>query len=189
MDTTSRAFFDDKYRRDEDPWGFTSEPYELARYDHLVDLLGDRRFDRGFEPGCSIGVLTRTLAPRCRRLLAIDISPIAVRRAQQRCSDLPGVEIRTGALPRDLPDDATDLVVLSEVGYYLTADVLATTVDALVDLLPADGVLLGGHWTGSSPDHLLSGQAVHDIIDAHPGLRLDRHDVGPGYLVGAWRRR
>ena len=58
--TVSREFFDEKYRVDPDPWNFSSSAYELNRYDELVRSLGDRTFHRGFEPGCSIGVLTRT---------------------------------------------------------------------------------------------------------------------------------
>lgn len=189
MDPTSRAFFDDLYTRAEDPWRFATDPYEGSRYDALIAALGARTFAAGFEPGCSIGVLTRRLAARCRQLDAMDISTLAVRRARARCSDLPGVAIRTGRLPEDLPRPGTDLVVLGEVGYYLTEDDLRRTLDALAARVVRGGRLVATHWTGESPDHVLSGAAVHDAIDAHPALRCLRHAEAPGYLLGSWQWR
>jgi SAM-dependent methyltransferase len=117
MDTTSQAFFDAIYERSSDPWSFATDPTERARYSDIVSLLGNIQFRSGFEPGCSIGELTVMLAPRCERLLAIDISPRAVALARQRCRGIANVEVRHGRLPDDLPKPDVDLVVLSEIGY------------------------------------------------------------------------
>ena len=86
-----------------DPWKFSSSSYELTRYAEIIRVLEGRTFDSGFEPGCSIGVLTESLADRCRRLLAMDISPTAVAVARQRCAGFPNVAIVEGSLPDDLP--------------------------------------------------------------------------------------
>ena len=83
---TSREFFDEKYARDPDPWGFTSSPYELTRYATLLRALEGRRFRHAFEPGCSIGVLTDRLATLCTRVDALDISPRAIELARARCA-------------------------------------------------------------------------------------------------------
>ena len=40
------------------------------------------RYASAFEPGCSIGVLTAQLAPRCDRLLACDVAAAAVESAR-----------------------------------------------------------------------------------------------------------
>ena len=50
------AYFEALYAADEDPWDFTTSAYERAKYDRTVAALGDRRFARGLEVGCSIGV-------------------------------------------------------------------------------------------------------------------------------------
>ena len=89
VDPTSQEFFDALYAHSPDPWGFANAPFEVGRYEHLIDMLGGETFARAFEPGCSIGELTWRLAARCHSLLAIDISPLAVTRARARCAHLP----------------------------------------------------------------------------------------------------
>jgi len=188
-DTTTRAFFESVYAASEDPWSFATDPYELGRYRHIVSLLGDRTFAHGFEPGCSVGVLTELLAPHCRHLLAMDISGIAVGRAQARCAALPQVEVRQGALPDDGPAGAVDLVVLSEIGYYFDEPALSAVVARMAERMTTDGVLIAAHWTGHSPDHVLSGHEVHRLLDAAPGLRRISGESRPGYLIGRYHRR
>ena len=78
--TTSQEFFEAKYRENNDPWAFASNAYEQKRYSEILRALDHRRYRRGFEPGCSIGVLTARLASICEHVDAIDISPTAVRR-------------------------------------------------------------------------------------------------------------
>ena len=53
------------YARSADPWAFRTSAYEKEKYRQTIAALGERRFRSGFEPGCSIGVLTRMLAERC----------------------------------------------------------------------------------------------------------------------------
>jgi SAM-dependent methyltransferase len=186
---TSQAFFDDLYQRDPDPWRFATDPYEQGRYDRIVGCLQGRRFARGFEPGCSVGVLTRRLGAHCDHLLAVDLSPVAVAAARRRCADLANVEVRQGRLPEDLPDAPLDLVVLSEVGYYLEAGALATMLDELATRLAPGGLVVAAHWTGTSPDHVLSGHQVHAALDACAGL--GRHDAAApvGYLLATYGAR
>jgi SAM-dependent methyltransferase len=187
-DTTSQQFFEHKYREDRDPWDFASSPYETERYDAIVRALSHRRYEMAFEPGCSIGVLTARLAPLCAHLQAIDISPTAVQRARERCQDLENVEINRGSLPGYLPRGPLDLVVLSEIGYYFTADALQRVATALLTHLAPGGVLLGAHWLGESEDHLLSGDQVHDILLSLDGLVLDRVERHRGFRLDRWVR-
>ena len=188
-DTTSGEFFDAIYRRDDDPWHFADSEYEQRRYAHLVAMVGDRRFGRAFEPGCSIGELTSLLAPRCAELLAIDISEVAVARARQRCVWLPHVEVRVGALPDDLPDGPFDLVVFSEIGYYFSEAALGSVLEAIVEQMSPGGVVVGTHWTGSSADHIINGAQVHEAIDSVGLLQPIEHASRPRYLAGRWQRR
>jgi SAM-dependent methyltransferase len=189
MDPTSQAFFDEMYSRSSDPWGFATDPYERSRYEHIDALLGDDTFERAFEPGCSIGELTAMLAPRCRHLLAMDISPIALERARARCADLAHVELRQGRLPEGLPDGPFDLVVFSEIGYYLDRATLTDVVDGLAERSVPAGLMIAAHWTGTSADHVLSGHEVHEVLAAHPGFETVVFEERPGYLIGTWRRR
>ncbi len=73
-DQSSAEFFEAKYRAaaDGDPWKFATRDYELRRYDAVMRALGGRRYARGFEPGCSVGVLTERLATVCDEVDACD---------------------------------------------------------------------------------------------------------------------
>jgi LmbE family N-acetylglucosaminyl deacetylase len=141
------AFFEEFYAEGgEDPWGFTDRWYEHRKRALTLAALPRERFARGFEPGCSIGVLTAELGERCDDLLALDVVPATVRRARERTAHLPGVRVERGSVPADWPEGVFDLVVLSEVGYYCGADDLRTLVDRAAGALAEDGVLLACHW-------------------------------------------
>lgn len=180
---TSRAFFEELYRTDPDPWRFTDDLYEQARYQHLLAHVPAGRYGTAFEPGCSIGVLTRRLADRCRRVIAIDIAEAAVEQARLRCADRPGVDLARGELPHDLPDEPVDLVVLSEIGYYLTDIVLVDLAHRIRDVLTPGGRVVAVHWTGESSDHVLHGRDVHRTLDTHLGLD---HGFGAEHGHDSW---
>lgn len=182
------AFFEDTYRRAEDPWSFAADPTERARYDRIVAQLGDRTFAAVFEPACSIGVLTERLAARCQALLAIDVAPSAVERAQARCARFPHVTVAVGRLPDHIPLGPLDLVVFSEVGYYFDEPTLGRVIDRLLEPLEPGGLLVACHWTGTSADHVLSGQVVHDVLDAHEGLEAQHHEQHATYVLATYRR-
>jgi len=81
-------------------------------------MLPRARYRDVFEPGCSVGVLSELLAPRCERLLCCDIAPAAVQSAAQRTAAHPNVVVQQRALPGDWPAGQFDLIVLSETLYY-----------------------------------------------------------------------
>ena len=167
------TFFDDFYAANgDDPWGFTDRWYERRKRALTLASLPRERFDRAFEPGCSIGVLTAELAARCDHLLAIDPVAAAVDRAVERTAALAHVEVRQGSVPADWPDGAFDLVVLSEVGYYCGPDDLERLVDRAAQCLTDDGVIVACHWRHPVEEYPLTGDAVHEALLAHPDLAL-----------------
>lgn len=187
-DTTSRDFFERKYLGNPDPWQFASSEYEQGRYRATLDILSSRRYRRAFEPGCSIGIITARLATICDRVEAMDISPTAVKQAQERCKDLRNVNIFCGALPGDLPIGTLDLIVLSEIGYYFNERQLDGLGQELVLRLRKRGTLLAAHWLGHSEDHLLTGDRVHEILGALDGLQHTRSERHSGFRLDCWER-
>ena len=140
-------FFDDFYREQgEDPWGFTDRWYEQRKRAVTLASLPRPRFRRALEVGCSIGVLTSDLAPRCDALLALDVAGAAVALARERTRALPSVRVEQMAVPAQWPEGTFDLVVLSEVGYYLSLDELTSLCDRSIGSLSPDGVLVACHW-------------------------------------------
>ena len=193
VDPSSGAFFDAKYRTAEDPWDFALDPYELGRYREVVSHVDPDRHRRAFEPGCSIGVLTEMLGDRCEIVDASDLSEVAVQRARRRCAHLPGVTVEVGDLS-DPPARHYELIVLSEVGYYLTEPELEQAIEVLTERLMPGGRLIAAHWIGTSADHRLHGHRVHELLAdalstwvlAHHAVHLDdRHD---GYRLDVWDR-
>jgi len=85
-------------------------------------------------------------------------------------------------------------VVLSEVGYYLSAPDLERAIRALAARVVPGGRLIAAHWIGTSADHRLHGDEVHDLlasvlstwVHAHGAVHLDdRHN---GYRIDVWDR-
>ena len=168
---SSPEFFEAKYLASPDPWNFASRVYENFRYSKTIDALGDRRFKRAFEPGCSIGALTQRLALHCAEVEAMDVSSIAVDRARRACSAFPHVHISQGSLADAIPQKSFDLIVFSEVGYYCEPSTLRRILKELHDRLIPGGVFLAVHWLGQSQDHRMGGDEVHQHIERLSELR------------------
>ncbi len=180
--------FEERYRADPDPWRFASAEYERERYRITLSALTRDRYGSAFEPGCSIGELTALLAPRCDRLLATDVSQTAVQRARQRCSEFGNVRIRCGDLRTPELETPLDLVVLSEMAYYFDAQKLETIAQGLAGALQENGTLLAAHWLGESPDHVLHGDEVHEILIRTLRLRHIKTERHPGFRLDMWIR-
>jgi SAM-dependent methyltransferase len=175
-ESITRDYFEFVYGVNADPWNYETSDYEAKKYAATVAALPRARYRRGLEVGCSIGVLTQRLASRCDRLVSIDMVSSVLERAKARCGDCPHVEFRQMTFPDELPEGAFDLIVLSEVGYYLSAIALALAQTKLYQSLEPGGQLLLVHWTPFVHDYPLSGDEVHDafLADAQPGGPL-RH--------------
>jgi hypothetical protein len=91
------------------------------------------------------------------------------------------------AIPEGWPDGPFDLVVLSEVAYYLTERGLREMLRRLDASLSTDGQVVAVHWTGET-DYPLSGHAVHAALDAHPGLRACASYTERDFVLGVYER-
>ncbi|RKQ84893.1 nodulation protein S (NodS) [Solirubrobacter pauli] len=145
-------FFDDLYASNPDPWDFQTSPYETAKYAATIAALEGRRFKNTLEIGCSIGVLTQQLKHWTDELLAIDVSAAALDGARARN---PGVDFQRREIPEDYPDGDFDLVVASEVLYYLDRPALRDTIERFA------GTLLAVHWRGPTERYPFTGDEVH----------------------------
>lgn len=158
------GYFDEVYRANDDPWSFASSPYEQGKYRDTLASLPRPYYERAFEIGSSIGVLTAQLATRCGSLLSVDVSEAALAKARQRCAALPQVELRRLQVPDEFPEGQFDLIMLSEVGYYWSKPDLARAADQILAALLPGGQLLLVHWTPFVPDYPQTGDAVHEFF-------------------------
>ena len=156
--TLPSSYFDRMYAAAEDPWSLGTRWYERRKYALTLAALPEPRFAAGLEVGCSVGVLTAGLAGRCDALTAVDASEAALRTARGRA---PGVEFHHGAVPGFWPAGRYDLVVLSEVGYYLDPADLRALLDRTAGALAPGGCVLACHWRHPVADYPQTGDAVH----------------------------
>jgi len=172
-------YFERLYAEHGDPWKFATSDYERAKYAHTLTALPKARYRAGLELGCSIGVLTRQLASRCDRLLALDSAPTALKEARRRCLDLPHVEFAEMFVPGDWPEGSFDLMLISEIVYYLQAEDVARLAERVETSLAPGGTVLLVHWTGET-DYPLSGDEAAEMFVARLKDRVE--------ILGAERR-
>jgi SAM-dependent methyltransferase len=158
--------FDRLYAADPDPWDFATSPYERAKYDATIRALDGRRFARGLELGCSIGVLTERLAAHCDDLLAVDLADAALTQARARLADLPHVRVERREIPEEFPAGPFGLIVASEVLYYLDDPALEAAVEAIAAALEPGGSLLAVHWRPHTRTYPQRGDDVHARLAA-----------------------
>jgi SAM-dependent methyltransferase len=163
--TLKPEYFDSIYRADPDPWNFADSPYEQGKYAITLNAMPKPRYRSALEVGCSIGVLTRSLALRCDAVVAIDAARTPLVEARRRCADLPGVRFEQMFVPEQWPDGVFELILLSEVVYYLSREDVGRLAARVMRSLPAGGSVLLVHWTGPT-DYPLSGdEAVALFIE------------------------
>jgi SAM-dependent methyltransferase len=120
-------------------------------------------------------------------LLAIDVSERALARAHQRLRGRRGVRFARASFPEELPTGRWDLVVCSEILYYLDRDAFAVAVDRLQKCLEGGSTVLAVHWRPATRTYPLRGDEVHDRLvatlggwhvldDRRPQYRLDRFE-------------
>lgn len=193
MSSLPPAYFDDVYRANDDPWSFETSDYERQKYDATLAALSKERYASAFEIGCSIGVLTRQLAERCDQLLAVDASELPLAKARQRLADRSNVRLERMAIPTDFPDGPFDLILVSEVGYYLSLEDLAVARQRMIDALVTGGELLLVHWTPFVHDYPLTGDTVHAFfLEATEGNGPLEHRLGQRadtYRLDLFRKR
>lgn len=190
--TLPADFFDQMYATAADPWGFASRWYEQRKYALTLAVLPSPMYDRGLEIGCSIGIFTAALATRCTTLVALDLSPAALSAASTRVP--ASVRLVQGAVPGGWPAATYDLVVLSEVGYYLDDADLERLLDLVERDLAPGGTVVACHWRHPVKHCPLTGDQVHAALSRWPRVsRVEEEDflldvLAPGGAVSVARQ-
>ncbi len=150
----------------EDPWGVESRWYERRKRDLVLAMLPRPGFDRTLEIGCSTGALAQALGTRSKQVLAVDRSPSALSAAHHRFQDVESVTVAELDVPHDWPQGAAfDLIVVSEVGYFLSPAELELLVDRIASALEPDGVLVLCHWRHRVEGWVMDAEQVHAAFE------------------------
>lgn len=153
------AGFEEKFQDEIDPWSYADSRFEARKRRALLAACGPGPFARSLELACAIGVTTRALARVSLTVTAVDASPTAVDEARRRTSDLARVDVVRARLPDEMPRGPFDLIVASEIAYYLPAHRLAVLADRMRRALAPGGRVAILH-------HV---RPFHDASQ-HPGL-------------------
>lgn len=181
-------YFDGLFSGNDDPWAFRQRWYEQRKRAITLAALPRPHYRAIFEPGCANGELSAELASRCDRLLCCDTAAAAVALARTRLSLFDHAEVRQSRLPAEWPEEKFDLIVISEIGYYLDADDLKRLIVKAEQSLTADGQLLACHWRPPIDGCPLNARQVHDLL--HEQLHLPRlvlHQEAD-FLLELWSR-
>ncbi|GAA1672368.1 methyltransferase [Citricoccus zhacaiensis] len=173
--------FDALYRSDPDPFSVGSNWYERRKIAVVLASLARHEYALAWDAAAGTGHLALELSARCHRVVATDASAVAVAalsdQATEVCSEeaaddfpfspeMPGtgrLTVRQSALPT-LPAEAraADLVIVSEVLYYLPGPARAATVQMLFGL---DAEIVTVHWRHHPEDAYLSGEDCTREVD------------------------
>lgn len=181
--------FEQRYRDDDDPWGYEDSPYEQAKYEATLAACGPGPFRSALELGGSIGVFTERLAPHCEKLTTIDVSRTAASMARRRLADFPQVQVLRGSIPEDIPKSEYDLVVASEILYYLEEDDFERTLAVIRARLVHGGRMVAVHWRPAGTERPFTGGEVHRRLRDDPWLTSVRGEQAPDYLLDVLERR
>jgi protein-L-isoaspartate O-methyltransferase len=180
--------FEARYRADPDPWGYLASEYERSKYAATLEACGPGPFACALELGGSIGVFSAMLAPRCQRLVTVDVSPTAVASARSNLVGHAAAEPIVGAIPSAVPRLAYDLVVASEILYYLSDDELAGTVSLLQCTMVAGATLVAVHWRPPGPERPRDAVQAHAALANAPWLTRVHEGGTDDYLLEVFRR-
>jgi len=192
-------YFGQMYSQSADPWELGTRWYEQRKYAITLALLPLQYYRHAFEPGCSVGVLTALLAERCNRVTATDVAAAALESAQRRLGDAgrrDQVTLLRQSVDEPWPQGPFDLLVLSEVGYYLTPGALRGILDRECPRLADGATVIAAHWRHPVDDYLMPGDQVNDVVAATTGLHsicryrdadvaIDVFDTADGASVAA----
>jgi SAM-dependent methyltransferase len=186
--TVPQEHFIGMYLAKTDPWDLATKWHDQRKYAVTMASLPRERYRSAYEPGCSIGLLTRMLAPRCDEILAVDCVDEAVVSARAEVGEFPHVRVESAMLPADLPDATFDLIVIGDLLYYLSADDLEAVLDGLVRRLEPAGDIVAVHFRDRQTGGNYDGFQVHAALAARPGLERRVHHEDEWFLLDVLRR-
>ncbi|MCE1248717.1 MAG: nodulation S family protein [Firmicutes bacterium] len=188
-------FFESLYSLKKDPWNYENSEYEKEKYRRTLEILCDIPFETVLEAGCSEGVFTRMMSCICKTMTAADISQTAIDRAKEKNSDRCNIEFIQMDIEKEELSGKWDLIVCSEVLYYMDKpERIAAVRDKFISALNPGGHILLVHMRRLSDDDSghpapitgypsLGAKTVHGVFRESQKLKAIREDVQDMYVI------
>ena len=180
------AYFEAMFAGNDDPWSFRSRWYETRKRAITLASLPHATYCNAFEPGCANGELSADLAARCNHLLSCDGTSRAVDIARQRVGGMANVKVIQAWVPDEWPQQAFDLVVISELGYFLSPDALEKLIQKVRGSLQPGATVLACHWRQQIKGCALNGDEVQRRIGHGLGMPSLTRVADPDFLLEVW---
>lgn len=194
--TESVSDYWDMFFEKRDPWNYGSD-YEQTKYRRTLDLLPSDSLDKVLELACAEGTFTEQLAARAAKLVATDVSEVALGRARERCAGHANTGFhRLDLTVDDIPGGQT-LIVCSEVLYYVGRPGLCDVAAKMRDALAPGGRLVTAHAfvlkddmsrTGFDWNQDYGAKTIHEVLLATNGLALEQSVVTELYRIDCFKR-
>lgn len=176
--------FEAMYAANPDPWRFTTSWYEQRRFALIAAMLPRQHYRRILEPACANGMLTSALVRRAGEVVAFDSVATAVDQARQRLAGTGArVECRDVRDPWPGEEDGYDLIVLSELLYYLPAEVSVGLVGRALAALAGDGHLVTCQWRHPVAGTPQRGDDISTHLAGREDARVLAHYVDPDCVI------
>jgi SAM-dependent methyltransferase len=182
------SYFDALFNGNDDPWAFKQRWYERRKRALTLAALPRERYQRIFEPGCANGELSADLATRCEQLIGCDTCLPAVELARERLGGFSHASVMHGRLPQQWPEGQFDLIVFSELGYYLDEHDLQLWIDRALQSLTQDGQLLACHWRAHIDGCPMNAEQVHGVLQERLGMQRVFSHQEADFLLDVWSR-
>ncbi|MFU8927518.1 class I SAM-dependent methyltransferase [Acinetobacter puyangensis] len=181
------AYFDRLYHENTDPWGYAQRWYEQRKRQICLAVLLKPMYQHILEIGCSNGFFSQYLAAHGQQLTCVDANTTAIQLASNRLKLFKHVQVLQKQMPEQYPTQPFDLIVLSEMAYYLTESELILLIKKIQNSMQqTQGTLLCCHWRHPISGFELNGDRVHELIHQHLEIPHYLSLNDPDFLVDIW---
>lgn len=192
-----RHHFESLFASAANPWQYTSR-YEQTKYDQTLAMLPAGHRSSVLEIGCAEGHFTVQLLPLVQSLVVADISEIALRRTAERCAAFSNISFRQIDLANDPIQGRFDLIVCSEMLYYMQDRAgLARAGKKLAAALKPGGYLISAHANlvvddphapGFDWEMAYGAKVIGETLASVGDLEFDKELQTPLYRIQRFRR-
>lgn len=153
--------FEALFQTDPDPWDYESSRFEAHKRKVLLNHIGLRSRGRVLELACANGVTTQALMRCALRTTALDASATALSQAETRLKDADRLRLMHAKLPGGMPRELFDLIVVSEIVYYLRRDAYTRLAMEILSRIAPGGRVLVLHHHVNFPDATIRPEQAH----------------------------
>ena len=153
--------FENLFQSNPDPWDYESSPFEAHKRSVLLKHIGLSPRGRVLELACANWVTTRALMKVGLRVAALDGSSTAIAQARTRLGHIRRLRLLHANLPEGLPKERFDLIVVSEIVYYLGSIAARRLAASVADRVAPGGRVVVLHHHLNFPDASVNPEHAH----------------------------